>query len=152
MSHSGTHTACSISDWPLALSDTHCRFLCVFSQCTTRFFSAVTSTPLSAYTTVYWCSHLLKNILVASTFCYLWNCYKHPCACFCVNIKFQFIWGNIKKCDCWVPWCVQFSQEPLHCLPKWLHHLQSHQQWWAFLLLHILSSIWWCRCSGFWPL
>ena len=28
-----------------------------------------------------------------------WSCYKHPCAAFCVDIIFQFLWVNTKEHD-----------------------------------------------------
>ena len=30
--------------------------------------------------------------------------YDHPCASFCVDIGFQFIWVNIKGSNCWIIW------------------------------------------------
>ena len=78
---------------------------------------------MSSYTTVYPFIHLLKDILVVSKFGnYEQSCY--PCACFCVDLRFQLIWVNTNMCNCWtLPQVyVLFCKKLTNYLPKWLCH------------------------------
>ena len=46
--------------------------------------------------------HLLKGILLPSFGNCESSCYEHPCAGFCVDVSFQFLWVDIKEHNCWV--------------------------------------------------
>ena len=94
-----------------------------FSSLIAHFFSAL-NIPLSGCTTVYLSITYWRTWLVPSFVSYEQNCYKYPCAGFCVDISFQFPWVNTKEYDCWIIWLehVRFCNKLPNCLPKWLYH------------------------------
>ena len=72
MSHSWNLTVYSLLDWLLSLSNMHLRFLCVFLWLDRSFLLLLNNITLYGCITVCLSIHLLKNILVASSFQQLW--------------------------------------------------------------------------------
>ena len=68
------------------------------------FFLSGINIPLPGCTTVYLLSYQRLPWLLPSFGNYEQSCYKNPCAGFCVDITFQFIWANTKELNCWIVW------------------------------------------------
>ena len=57
----------------------------------------------------------------------------------CVNISFQFLWVNIKACDCWIMRLeYKFCKKLPNCKAAVPFSVPPSDEW-EFLLLHILT-------------
>lgn len=60
------------------------------------------------------------------------SCYRHPCASFCVDISFQFIWVKTPRSSDAGSYgkCVLSFVRSCNCLWRWLYTVvHSHHQW-----------------------
>ena len=73
---------------------------------------------------------------------------------FMMDIHFQFLWLNTKKCDGWIIWQEynSFYRKPQNCLPNWLCHFAFSPEM-NESSYYSIPSLAFCiiKCSKFWP-
>ena len=73
---------------------------------------------------------------------------------FLMDIHFQFLWLNTKKCDGWIIWQEynSFYKKPQNCLPNWLCHFAFSPEM-NESSCYSIPSLAFCiiKCSKFWP-
>lgn len=100
MSYSWHQTACSLFRLAPLLSNTHLRFLHVFSRSGSLYLFFFLNIPMSGCPPGVFIYHLVKDIWAVSRFGQLRIMWLQ--APVCVDITFQLIWVNTKERNCWI--------------------------------------------------
>ena len=140
--------------WLLSLSHVHLRCSVSFRGLTAHFFLALSTTPLSRWTTVRFSTHCQ-----GTSYCFkILTVVNKSCKCLCArmygDVSFQLLWVDTKEHDCWIVWSEY--GEFLKNLPGFhsgrtmvLLYIPTSNDW--EFSFHILTSIWCCQCSGYRP-